>query len=153
MRALALFASLVCILFAPIAQASGNACIVPDLGLPLAGVGAVDCGVARVGKRWQRARVAACARKAIERGKPVRFGVGVMGIDAFACDVVVMDSSRTFWLVTFDWDVALPEASAFVGRCARIDPDWKDANGADHFGPRDCVADDAAFERAKIRRP
>lgn len=154
MRTYRTLALLACLLSTPLAQAADNACVVPDLGLPLAGAGAVDCGVAPVGKRWQRARVAGCARRAIARGKPVRFGIGIMGIDAFACDVVVMDSDKTFWRVSFDWDVAVSGGpSASVGRCAAIDPDWKDSAGADHFGPLDCVPDDAAFERARIRMP
>lgn len=149
----AVMAALVFGAFVPMTRATDNACIVPDLGMPLAGANAVDCGVARSGKRWQRAGVAACARKAIARGTPVRFGVGVMGIDAFTCDVVIMDADKSFWRVTYEWDAALDQPTAFVGRCATIDPDWKDPAGMDHFGPRECVADAAAFERAAIRRP
>ena len=154
MRIMVALAILACVVAAPVVRASENACIQPELGLPLAGPGAVDCGIAHAGHGRQRARVAKCARKAIARGAPVRFGVGDMGIDAFTCDVVVMDASRKFWLVTFDWDLSVSTVpSAFVGRCANIDLNWKDPNGEDHFGPRDCTFDDDAFKRAGIHHP
>lgn len=153
MRLKIALAILACIMVVPVARAE-NACIRQELGLPLAGPGAVDCGIAHAGQSRERARVAKCARKAIARGMPVRFGVGEMGIDAFTCDVAVMDSNKTFWLVTFDWDLSVSTVpSAFVGRCANIDPEWKDPNGEDHFGPRDCTADPDAFKRAEIGRP
>ncbi len=134
------------------AAAVPRACILPDLGLPLAGEGAVDCGVARSGHAWERRVVARCAQRAIARGRAVRFGVGIMGIDAFSCDVAVRDAQGRFYSLHFEWDAG-DRPVAFVGRCPVIDPEWKDPSGADHFGPRECVADDEAFERADIRRP
>lgn len=139
----------------PAARAAESHCIVPELGLPLAGPDAVDCGVAEEGKPFARRRVVACARKAIARGKPVRFGVGVMGTDAFWCDVVAVDADLRYWKLEFDWDLSIDpgEPSAFVGRCPTIDLDWRDSGGTGRFGPLDCVHDADAFLRAKIRRP
>ena len=154
MRPVMALLALGCALSSSTAWARPRACIVPELGLPLAGRNAVDCGVAEKGKRWQRARVAKCAREAIARGMPVRFGVGVMGIDAFGCDVAVRDDEGRFYLIRLDWDVAADERPrVYVGRCPEIDPEWKDSAAIDHFGPRDCVSDDAAFTRAEIRLP
>lgn len=152
-RCFAAIAAFACAALAPAAFAAGNACIVPDLGMGLAGDQAIDCGIATSGKRAQRARVATCARKAIADSTPVRFGVGTRGVDAFTCDVVVMDADKRFWLVTYDWSAGDDKPTAFVGRCGKIDPDWRDATGQDHFGPRECVADADALERAAIRRP
>jgi hypothetical protein len=150
-RALALLFA--CAAVSPAAAvAAPRACILPEIGLSLAGEGAVDCGVARSGHARERRSVARCAQRAIARGKSVRFGVGVMGVDAFWCDVAVRDTQGRFYSLHFEWDVGR-EPVAFVGRCPAIDPGWKDPSGADHFGPRDCVSDDEAFERAAIRHP
>lgn len=156
-RTVAVAVAFSCVLVvASVRAAPRPACLVPELGLALAGPDAVDCGVAASGKRGQRARVAGCARRAIKQGKAVRFGVGEMGIDAFACDVVVHDAQGRFWRVVFNWDMSLPnggQPSAFVGRCPGIDFDWKDPDRRDRFGPLDCVFDEDAFQRARIRRP
>ncbi len=152
MRLAAIIVMLACATQAPNAHAADSACIVPDLGMALAGADAVDCGVAHSGKPGQRARVAACARRAIARDQAVRFGVGVKGLDAFWCDVAVRDAHGRFYSLHFEWDV-VREPVAFVGRCPAIDPDWKDPSGADHFGPRDCVSDNEAFARAAIQHP
>lgn len=132
--------------------AAPRACILPDLGLPLAGQDAIDCGVARSGHARERRAVANCAKRAIARGKAVRFGVGEMGIDSFSCDVAVRDAEGRFYVLNFEWEVGYTPG-AFVGRCPVIDPDWHDPSGADHFGPRECESDDEAFERAAIRHP
>lgn len=154
----ALFLSMLCVGFSvPFsAIAAGSHCIVRDLGLPLAGEGVVDCGIADAGKPAQRRRAVACARKAIARKQPVRFGTGIMGIDAFECDVVVRDREGRFWKIEFGWDLSVfddDKPKAFVGRCPTIDLDWKDPSGRGRFGPDECVNDPDAFERAKIRHP
>ena len=137
------------------ALARGPHCIVPDLGLPLAGPGVVDCGVAEIRNSRQINRLLKCARKALAKDKPVRFGVGYLGIDSFGCDVVVVDDSRTFWQVTFDWDLSFPDAAAeaFVGRCAVTDLDWEISQDGIQIAPNDCVFDEEAFKRARIRHP
>jgi hypothetical protein len=129
--------------------------MVPDLGLPLAGADAVDCGIVEANKPRQRHRLLNCARKALERGKPVRFGTGYFGIDAFGCEVIVVDESRNHWLVTFDWDLSVPgdRPKSFVGRCPAIDLDWKDPEGTGRFGPHDCAFDEDGFRRANTRHP
>ncbi|MBX3710564.1 MAG: hypothetical protein KF800_01160 [Lysobacter sp.] len=153
----ALFLSMLCIgvsvSFAAMAEKSH--CMVRDLGLPLAGEGVVDCGIADAGKPAQGRRVVACARKAIERGQPVRFGNGYFGTDAFGCDVIVVDGSRMYWRVTFDWDLSVPDdqPKSFVGHCPAIDLDSIDMAGTSPFAELGCVFDEDAFKRAKIRRP
>lgn len=141
-----------CMLVAAPAHARPNACILRDLGLPLAGKGVVDCGVAASGNARQRRGVARCAQRAIAKGKPVRFGVGELGLDSFSCDVAVRDAQGQFYSLNLEWEVGYTPV-AFVGRCPVIDPDWKDPSGADHFGPRECVFDEDAFKRAAIRHP
>ena len=143
-------------LVAGAAQARDRGCVVPNLGLPLAGPGAVDCGVAQTGKSHARRRVVACARKALAAGKPVRFGMVDNYADEFFCDVVVADAERRFWVIQFHWAtsiLAYEDPSAFVGRCPTIDLDWESPKGTDEFGPRGCVFDPDAFERAQIRIP
>lgn len=155
MRALLL--SLLCIgISGPFAaMAAESHCMVRDLGLPLAGEGGVDCGIADADKPAQRRRVVACARKAIARGQSVRFGSGYFGTDVFGCDVIVVDASRTYWRVTFDWDMSVPgdRPASFVGRCPVIDLDSIDMAGPSPFAGLPCVFDEDAFKRAKIRHP
>lgn len=153
----ALFLSMLCVgVSVPsAAMAADSHCMVRDLGLPLAGEGVVDCGIADAGKPAQRRRVVACARKAIAGEQPVRFGKGYSGTDVFGCDVIVVDGSRTYWRVTFDWDLSVPDdqPKSFVGRCPAIDPDSIDMAGASPFDAGGCVFDEDAFKRAKIRHP
>ena len=139
------------------AHARPDACRSPGLGLPLAGPGVVDCGVAELGQARARARVEACARRAIDAGKPVRFGIAINRYDEFLCDVVVADVAQRYWLITLHWSTSIlaeHPPRAFVGRCPAVNLDRKDPEGRGRwYGPQACVEDLEAFERAGIRIP
>lgn len=138
----------------PRAQAYGWDCIAPDLGRTLAGADAVDCGIVGRGA-WSRRRVVACARKAIEKGRAVRFGTGIVGVDAGVCDVVARDAQGVFWKLEYAYDFSRPgrdgrpiASELSVRKCPGIDLDWKDPEGLGRFGPLICDDDPEAFRRS-----
>lgn len=72
----------------------------------IAGSETLNCGFAGFkASARERAKIEKCAKDAVSRGVPYRFGYAAFGDDSAFCQVAIKDKDGKLWSVEYDFDV------------------------------------------------
>jgi hypothetical protein len=92
----------------------------------IAGSESLNCGFAdfKTSDR-ERSKIEKCAKDAVARGVPYKFGYAAFGIDSAFCQVAIKDKDGKLWSVEYDSDVTggggeNAEPAIWVSECKEI---------------------------------
>lgn len=125
----------------------------------IAGQSAVDCGFLPLGASARdRAATTACARSAVESGKPFKFGYRSVGDDSAFCDVAIRRQDGQLVAFFFDSDVTGQSgtdgnhSTVWTSRCSGIEFKPGTIGPGSFFAMRDCSEAPEIFSGLARRR-
>ena len=125
----------------------------------LAGANTQDCGFLHADSDSEK-QIAACAKQAVDSGKPFKFGYMSHGDDSSFCDVAIKSSDGQLWSLYYDADSSGGEgktnnySTLAVSRCNRIEFVPAAIGRGSFFALKDCsAAPEVAEAIAAQRKP